>query len=37
MLTFIDDFSRCTWLYSLKYKFDAFEAFVKKQSGLSIQ
>ena len=43
VLTFIDDFSRCTWVYFLKYKFDVFDSFiifktfVEKQSGLSIR
>ena len=38
-LTFIDDFSKCTWVYFLKLKsevfnmFLAFKAFVEKQSG----
>ena len=42
-LTFIDDFSRKTWVYFLKYKFETFskfkefKAFVEKQSGLSIK
>jgi transposase InsO family protein len=42
-LTFIDDFSRCTWVYFLKLKskvfdkFLAYKAFVEKQSGHQIQ
>ena len=27
VLTFIDDFSRCTWVYFLKYKYDVFDSF----------
>jgi transposase InsO family protein len=43
VLTFIDDFSRRTWVYFLKYKSDVFDSFrvfktfVEKQSGLSIR
>ena len=43
VLTFIDDFSKCTWVYFIKYKsdvfnsFQVFKEFVEKQSGLSIQ
>lgn len=43
VLTFIDDFSRCTWVYFLKYMSDVldsfciFKKFVKKQSSLSIK
>ena len=43
VLTFIDDFSRNTWVYFLKYKSDVFDSFrvfktfVEKQSGLSIR
>ena len=43
VLTVIDDFSRCTWMYFLKYKSDVFDSFrvfmtfVEKQSSLSIQ
>ena len=42
-LTFIDDFIRKTWVYSLKNKSEVFEKFrnfkalVEKQSGLQIQ
>ena len=42
-LTFIDDFTRKTWVYFLKYKSETFEkfkefrAFVEKQSGLPIK
>jgi hypothetical protein len=42
-LTFIDDFSRCTWVYFLKLKsevfdkFLAYKALVEKQSGHQIQ
>jgi len=42
LLTFIDDFSRCTWVYFLKLKsevfnmFLAFKAFVEKQYGHQI-
>jgi hypothetical protein len=42
-LTFIDDYSRKTWVYFLKHKsetfdkFKEFKAFVEKQSGLSIK
>lgn len=42
-LTFIDDFSRKTWVYFLKYKskafgkFNEFKTWVEKQSGLSIK
>ena len=42
-LTFIDDFSRKTWVYFLKYKsetfgkFKEFKAFVEKQSGFPIK
>ncbi|MCI3170686.1 integrase catalytic domain-containing protein, partial [Klebsiella pneumoniae] len=42
LLTFIDDFSRRTWVYFLKLKsevfnmFLAFKAFVEKQSGHQI-
>jgi hypothetical protein len=42
-LTFIDDFSRCTWVYLLKFKseffenFLAYKAIVEKQSGHQIQ
>jgi 5'-3' exoribonuclease 2 len=42
VLTFIDDFSRCTWVYFLKYKSDVFDSFhvfktfVEKKFGLSI-
>ena len=43
VLTFIDDFSRRSWVYFLKYKsevlatFKNFKAFVEKQSSLSIK
>lgn len=43
VLTFIDDFSRRTWVYFLKYKSDVFDSFrifktyVEKRSGCSIQ
>ena len=43
VLTFIDDFSRHTWVYFLKHKsnvfdtFQVFKTFVEKQSGLSIR
>ena len=39
MLTFIDDYTRKTWVYFLKYKSEVFEKFchfkalVEKQSG----
>jgi transposase InsO family protein len=42
-LTFIDDFSRCTWVYFLKLKSEVFDTFlayralVEKQSGHQIQ
>jgi hypothetical protein len=42
-LTFIDDFSRCTWVYFLKLKsevfdkFLAYKALVEKQSGHQLQ
>ena len=42
-LTLIDDFSRCFWVYFLKYKsevlatFKNFKAFVEKHSSLSIK
>ena len=42
-LLFIDDFSRKTWVYFLKHKFEAFgafkkfKAFVEKQSGHEIK
>jgi hypothetical protein len=42
-LTFIDDYSRKTWVYFLKHKSETFEKFkefkvlVEKQSGLSIK
>jgi len=42
-ITFIDDFSRKTWVYFLKQKseaydaFKSFEAFVKKESGYKIK
>jgi hypothetical protein len=42
-LTFIDDFSRCTWVYFLKLKsevfdkFLAYKALIEKQSGHQIQ
>ena len=42
-LTFIDDFSRRSWVYFLKYKsevlatFKIFKSFVEKQSSLSIK
>ena len=42
VLTFIDDFSRCTWVYFLMYKSDIFDSFhnfntfVGKKSGLSV-
>ena len=42
-LTFIDDFSRKTWVYFLKYKFETFskfkkfKGFVENQSGLSFK
>jgi hypothetical protein len=42
-LTFIDDFSRNTWIYFLKYKFDALDCFqqfkslVEKKSGYHIK
>jgi hypothetical protein len=38
-LTFIDDYSRCTWVYFLKLKIEVFDMFlaykalVKKQPG----
>lgn len=43
VLTFIDDFSRRTWVYFLKYKSDVFDSFrifktfVEKQSGLYVR
>ena len=42
-LTFIDDFTRKTWIYILKHKYDAFGCFqqfkslVEKQSGYYIK
>jgi hypothetical protein len=42
-LTFIDDFSRCTWVYFLKLKsevfdmFLAYKALVEKQYGHQLQ
>jgi transposase InsO family protein len=42
-LTFIDDYSRKTWVYFLKHesekfdKFKEFKALVEKHSGLSIK
>jgi hypothetical protein len=42
-LTFIDDFSRCTWVYFLKLKSEVFDKFLaykalaEKQSGYQIQ
>ena len=39
VLTFIDNFSRCTWMYFLKYKSDVFDSFqifktfIEKQSS----
>ena len=42
-LTFIDDFSRKTWIYFLRHKsetfskFKDFKAFTEKQSGKSIK
>jgi hypothetical protein len=42
-LTFIDDYSRKTWVYFLKHKYETFDKFkefkalVEKQSGLSIK
>jgi transposase InsO family protein len=42
-LTFIDDFSRQSWVYFLKYKsevfstFKKFKAFIEKQTSLSIK
>jgi transposase InsO family protein len=42
-LTFIDDFSRKTWIYFLKHKYDAlscfqqFKSLVEKQSGYYIK
>ena len=43
LLTFIDDYSRKTWVYFLKQKsetfeiFKSFKAYVEKQSGLSLK
>ena len=43
VLIFIDDFSRCTWVYILKYKsgvfdsFQIFKTFLEKQSGLLVK
>jgi transposase InsO family protein len=43
LLTFIDDYSRCTWVYFLKNKSEVFDNFlmfkalVEKQSGKSIK
>jgi len=36
-LTFIDDFSRKTWIYLLKSKDEIFKAFVERQSGRLIK